>query len=96
MASSAGLRTTRPSIRFTDEYGSYRKATMAQKRALIYYTGIGAGQRQFFTARSFRAMIGASTDLQAIITKHDTRGRDYTDIPDATICDIIGATFLNK
>jgi hypothetical protein len=92
MAASAGLRKTHPVIRFEDEFGSYRRA----KYARIYYTGIGAGQRQFFTARSFRTMIRASSDLQAIITKHDTQGRDYTEIPDATICNIIGATVLNK
>lgn len=36
----------------------------------VYYTGIGSGKRQFFTPRSFRAMIAKSDELQTIIHHH--------------------------
>jgi len=60
----------------------------------IFYTGIGAGKCQFFTRRTFYAMVAKSEVLQSIIQCHNPDQLAYTELDLAIICNIIGASLL--
>jgi len=63
------------------------------KRRVIYYTGIGAGRRQFFTVNGFYKMIEESRDLQTILYRLSGDTFDNLDIDN--ILELIGASFVN-